>query len=313
MLSRNYVTSARKERFRKNKEKAQTLNELMTKLNKRKVYWIIKEMKKRELSVYQISKQMKICKWHVWRIYNRYLKTGELPFPNPPGRKPRCISDEEVNIVKRTHEENQGAGAVNIERILKEKGVKMSHNRIHKILINEGLSREQPKKKNRRKWVRYERKHSLSLVHTDWFEYKRKQYILYEDDASRLITGYGEFKNATTENSIKVFDSSVENWGLPKQVMSDHGTQFCANDEKVYLFTEHLKCRGVRHIKARVKHPQSNGKVERLVFTIKRLLDRSLTLDQAVKFYNEKRFHMSLENGHLRTPLQAFYEKKRNN
>jgi len=36
------------------------------------------------------------------------------------------------------------------------------------------------------------------------------------------------------------------------------------------------------------------------------------TLDEAVKFYNEKRPHMSLENGKLRTPLQAFYEKKRN-
>ena len=61
-----------------------------------------------------------------------------------------------------------------------------------------------------------------------------------------------------------------------------------------------------------MKHPQSNGKIERLVFTIKRLLDRGLSLDESVKFYNEKRYHMSLENGHLRTPLQAFNEKKRN-
>ena len=284
----------------------------MTKLNKRKVQWIVREMKKRDLSVYHIARQMNICKWHVWRLYNRYLQEGELPSPKSPGRRPKEISKEEVNLVKKIHEENQGLGAVNIERILKEKGTPMPHNRIHKILINEGLSKEQPKKKNRRKWVRYERKHSLSLVHTDWFEYKRKQYILYEDDASRLITGYGEFRNATTENSINVFDESVENWGLPKQVMSDHGTQFCANDDKIYLFTEHLKSMGVQHIRARVKHPQSNGKLERLVFTIKRLLNRGLTLEEAVKFYNEKRPHMSLENGHLRTPLQAFDDKKRN-
>ena len=53
----------------------------------------------------------------------------------------------------------------------------------------------------------------------------------------------------------------------------------------------------VNHIKARVKHPKSNGKLERLVDTIKRLLDKGLTLNDAVNFYNEERPHMSLENG----------------
>ena len=95
--------------------------------------------------------------------------------------------------------------------------------------------------------------------------------------------------------------------------MSDHGTQFCANEDRIYQFSEYLKQKGVKHIKARVKHPQSNGKLERLVDTIKKLLSRGLTLDDAVRFYNEKRPHMSLENGHLRTPLQGFYDKKRNN
>jgi len=29
-------------------------------------------------------------------------------------------------------------------------------------------------KKKQRKWVRYERKHSKSLWHMDWFEYEKK-------------------------------------------------------------------------------------------------------------------------------------------
>ncbi|MBI5159203.1 transposase, partial [Candidatus Micrarchaeota archaeon] len=65
------------------------------------------------------------------------------------------------------------------------------------------------------------------------------------------------------------------------------------------------------HIMARVKHPQSNGKLERLVLTMRGLLKWKASLKEAVKFYNEKRPHMSLENGHLRTPLQAFHEKLR--
>jgi len=298
----------------KKKEELRISQEYMKILNLRKIRWILRELKKGELSTYQIAKLQKVTPRWIRQLPKKY---AGIPLHKirilKCGRRPKEISEAEVNLVKKTHNDNQGAGAVNIERILKERGINIPHNRIHKILINEGLSKEQPAKKNRRKWVRYERKHSLSLVHTDWLEYRKKQIILYEDDASRLITGYGEFRNATTENSIKVFDESVEDWGIPKQVMSDHGTQFCANEDKVYEFEEHLKSKGVKLIKARVKHPQSNGKIERLVFTIKRLLDRGLSLDESVKFYNEKRFHMSLENGHLRTPLQAFYEKKHNN
>ena len=283
-------------------------------MNLRKIRWILRELKKGELSVYQIAKQQKVTPRWVRQLPKKYMG---IPLYKirilKCGRKPKEISEEESNIVKKIYNENHGRGAVYIERLLKEKGVEMSHNRIHKILIKEGLAQEEVKKKKKRKWVRYERKHSNSLWHTDWFEYKRKQYILYEDDTSRLITGYGKFRNATSDNSIKVFDDAVEKFGQPKQVMSDHGTQFCANEDKEYKFEEHLRSKGVKLIKARVKHPQSNGKIEGLIFTIKGLLSKGLSLNEAVKFYNEKRYHMSLENGHLRTPLEAFYEKKRNN
>lgn len=97
-----------------------------------------------------------------------------------------------------------------IEQILDEKGIHISHNRVHKILLEEGLAKEEPKKKKTRKWVRYERKHSLSLVHADWFEYKGWKIMLIEDDASRFITGYGKFRQATSENAIKVFKKSLK-------------------------------------------------------------------------------------------------------
>ena len=110
-----------------------------------------------------------------------------------------------------------------------------------------------------------------------------------------------------------MFDSAVEKWGKPREVLSDHGTQFCADENENYRFKDHLKSIGVKHILARVKHPQTNGKLERLNYTIFGLIELKGSLEAAVKFYNEERPHMSLENGHLRTPLMAFYEKKRNN
>jgi len=87
--------------------------------------------------------------------------------------------------------------------------------------------------------------------------------------------------------------------------MSDHGTQF------ELQFLEELKRVGSKHIKARVKHPQSNGKAERAIQTIKKLWKELGSFDNAVKHYNFKKPHMSLTNGKLRTPNQAFIEKQR--
>jgi putative transposase len=113
-----------------------------------------------------------------------------------PGRKPTPLTESEVFNVSLA-KSKFGLGAVNLETILTEQGAPISHNRIHHILKANGLAKTEPKKSKRRKWVRWERRHSNSLWHTDWFEYKGKQYILYEDDASRFITGYGQFLNAT--------------------------------------------------------------------------------------------------------------------
>jgi len=289
----------------------------MRTLNLRKVRWIVREMEKRELSAYQIARQQGITPRHVRRLYKRYrnLERHELNRKvclKHCGRKARPSTNYEINAVLEAKKQT-GLGATNIEKVLSEKGIKIPHNRIHRILLDNGLAKIEPKKSRRRKWIRYERKHSNSLWHTDWSEYKGSNLILYEDDASRLITGFGLFKNATTDNAIDVFKNAVAIWGMPKQLISDHGAQFCADENDIYRFAEFLKSNGTQHILSRVKHPQTNGKIERLFYTIKHLIEEKGSLEAAVKFYNEERPHMSLENGHLRTPLTAFHEKKRNN
>jgi putative transposase len=284
----------------------------MKKLNLRKIRWILKELKLGVLSIYQIAKLQKVTPRWVRQLPRKYAGISSYKIKLfPCGRKPDIIPEDEVDTVTGIGKAT-GYGAVTIEKVLAENGVRISHNRIHRILREAGLAQEQPKKSKRRKWIRYERRHSNSLWHADWLDYEGRQMILYEDDASRLITGYGEFPSATTASSIQAFDAALDKWGIPKQLLTDHGTQFCSDDEKEYVFRNHVTSKGTEHILARVKHPQTNGKVERLVQTIKRLLKRGMTLDEAVRFYNEKRPHMSLENGHLRTPLQAFYEKKQN-
>lgn len=103
------------------------------------------------------------------------------------------------------------ASATMIEQILDEKGVHINRNRIHKILLEEEFAKPNKKKQKKRKYKCY-KKHSLSLVHTDWFEYRGRKVILFEDDASRFIPAYGEFNSANKQNTIKVFKESLKYW-----------------------------------------------------------------------------------------------------
>ena len=97
--------------------------------------------------------------------------------------------------------------------------------------------------------------------------------------------------------------------------MSDHGTQFtsvsresCKNP-KPNIFQKTLQELEVKHIKARIK-PQSNGKLERVTYTLKRYYKHFGSWGKTIRTYNFKRPHTNLEiNGRICTPYQAYLEK----
>lgn len=280
----------------------------MKKLNKQKIRWIVRETEKRELSIYRIAKQQKISKMHVWRVFNRF-KQVKNPTLLKPGRQLTPLNYEEIELISKIHEEFP-MGATKIEKHLQWKGMQhIPHNRIHTILKVLGKVKTLDKKIRRKKWIRYQRDHSNSLWHTDYCELEEKEQLLsYIDDASRFIVGYGIFESATTENALEVFKTSVESHGIPKQVMTDHGSQFCSDEEKVFKFSETLESMGVEHIMAKIKRPQSNGKEERWFSTIKKLYYHfGKDIDKAVACYNSM-IHLSLDT----CPSEAYAQKKRN-
>jgi len=145
----------------------------MKKLNLRKIRWILREIKKNEQSVYRIAQTQRVSPRWVRKLAERFKDTPLYKVRlKEPGRKPIPIPKKEIEVVQLAKEKYK-LGAVNLETILKEKGTSISHNKIHKILKKLNLAKTEPKKSKRRKWIRYERRHSNSLWHTDWFEYKK--------------------------------------------------------------------------------------------------------------------------------------------
>jgi putative transposase len=277
-------------------------------------------MKKGELSVYGIAKQQKITPRWVRALWMKYLKNGEYPYPKHPGRKTIPLSNEERVEVKAIKRKHPLAGATTLEKLLVNEGKHIPHNRIHKILKEDGLAKNEPKKQERRKWIRYQRRHSNSLWHTDWFEPEQGEHILpVEDDASRFITGFGAFSRETAKNGVTVFEQAIKDYGCPKQTMTDHGPTFtsveketCKNPEP-NEFQKCLECHAIKHIKAKVKHPQSNGKVEKLGDTLYKLKREFGSWDATIKYYNFKRPHWSLKIEECETPFKAYIRKMRPN
>ncbi len=154
---------------------------------------------------------------------------------------------------------------------------KYPHNTIHRILRDEDLASEESRKGKKRRWIRYERTYSNSLWHTDYKLLDDGRWFLcYEDDASRFVTGYGMFDNATTENALRVLDQAIRNHGKPAAVMMDHGSQFYADEKEsqkkdASKFEKRLVELGIKQILA-VGRQQTNGKLKRLHGEIQRKL-----------------------------------------
>ncbi|AIY89303.1 IS481 family transposase [Geoglobus acetivorans] len=282
------------------------------KLDEKAIKWIIRE-KEKGTPTKEIAEIENITPRRVNQIYKQYKDTGEIPKPKKPGRPKKELSEEEIEAIKEAYEEYR-CNAVVLQTILKERGYRISKNKIHEVLRMNGYAKEEKNKKKRKKWIRYERKHSMELWHADWFFYNGKWIIAYLDDASRLITGYGVFDKATSENAIKVLKEAMDDYGRPESILTDRGTQFYASaGEKkakgVSKFEKFLAENEIKHIVGRVNHPQTNGKIERFYGTLEAKIKYFDTVDEFMEWYNHKRPHMSLNLDELETPYKAFLRK----
>ena len=121
-------------------------------------------------------------------------------------------------------------------------------------------------------------------VGTDLFYHKNVCYLLIVDYYSRYI----ETAKLSNESSTEVIShtrSIFARHGIPQKVVSDNGLQFSSIYYKNFT-TEY----GFLHTTSSPRFPQSNGKVERAVKTLKNLLKK------AEDPYN---------NGHVHLPFNS--------
>jgi len=271
-------------------------------------------MKRGELSVRQIAKLQSITPQWVNALYRSWKLTKKFPHPGKCGRKPRPVNIIVEELVLSAFSEYP-INALELEDVIQRSyGIRVPHNTIHKILRSHNLAMRQPSKEKRRKWVRFERKHSNSLWHADWTTLGGSWFVAFQDDASRKIVGYGVFPSPTSLHSVEVLKRAINENGKPKAILTGRDIQFYASaaggkERGGTAFQAYLKENGIGHILGRVNHPQTNGKIERFFGELKRKLHLFKSLDDFIWWYNNVRPHLSLKWDVLETPAQAFARK----
>jgi putative transposase len=266
------------------------------KLTNAKIIEIIKK-RNNEWSTNHIRKKFGVSERRVNQVLQYYREQGKAPqIVKRNGRPPRPIKEEEVRIVLNAYKTYRFSASLLEPIIKRDYGIHIPHNHIHKILIQNKLAKPLNEKLIRKRKIRrYERRHSLSLTHIDWHQRPMDGPWVFavEDDASRALLSLIECESPTTNEGIKGMDEALQH-GMIKQVLSDNGSQFTCNHpghREDSIFEQYCISKGVKHIRTKPKHPQSNGKVEKWFDIYERHRDSFQDKDSFLHWYNHVRPH----------------------
>jgi putative transposase len=296
----------------------------VTKLTDVRIAYLVRQSQRRPPleTVGQMAVRWGVSRRRLYQLLQLSREMGGTPLLKT-NRRPRAppLTAEEIRLL-REEWQNSPRGATLLYKALRRRGTPIPKMKIYRYAQSQGWVDPNPRKKRRRSWVRYEREHSGSRLHGDFHQSSptHPHCILWEDDASRMILSGGEFPTETTEVAVatlKVALTRAQSWNLRvDQVLTDRGTQFFFNPkagtaimparEGEGQFDRFLRERGIRHIVARVNHPQTNGKLERLWREYDRHRWRYGTVDEFIEWYNHA-IHGALWD--LECPAEAFQRK----
>jgi len=245
--------------------------------------------------------------------------------PAPKGRRRDHTARVEAagQAIEEIVKSNPEAGVSKVQGALFRQGfLNLARETVRKLLRGQGHPPQTVRFRRRNRPARtrtFERANPNDLWQTDIMTFMLKgQYRVYVigflDDNSRFITGWGLYRFQTNANVQEVFRAAIEKHGLPKEVLSDNGRQYHSWRGRS-KFTEMLTKLGIRHIRSRPYHPQTQGKIESFwrnllqeclqktpVSTFEEAKDK---ISEYVEYYNFKRPHQGIGN---LIPSDRFYK-----
>ena len=246
-----------------------------------------------------------------------------------PHTTPTRTPEEVELLILAVRAENPGWGAKTIHRVLERRGcqnlpcVKTVNNILHRYGC---ISPEESQK--RQPYTSFEKERCNVMWQTDFkgeFRMKDNNYcypLTILDDHSRYSLRIAP-RLSTVNVVIPVFTEVFQQYGMPDSILSDNGAQFAGFRKGYTQFEKWLIDLDILPIHGRIKHPQTQGTIERFHRTMKHELLNHTEIadieDAQTKFrlwqdkYNNLRPHEALgmrTPGEVYEPSQRQYESK---
>lgn len=235
----------------------------------------------------------------------------------PTERKDRGaqLPEEVKELIRSYRREEPTYGFKRIADLLKQKYlVLVTRKQIRGVLKEAGLletcdssfDKEPPPAKGSR---RFEAKYRGEFWQMDvTYVYIRKIPVLYlaviVDDYSRFCLAAELCQDQRAETLLGVLHNACTAYGAPKKLLTDQGSGFYSWSGEQTRFQEYLDDQRIEHLVAEPHSPQSQGKVERLIQTIREELltrvkfsgfaDAQAQIRSFVQSYNFERPHQGI-------------------
>ncbi len=183
---------------------------------------------------------------------------------NSPGRTAGEIEARVVAL-----RQQWGWGARKLQVLLEREGIHLGETTINRMIKRNDLLREEGA--HRPATGRYERSRPNELWQMDFkgpipLEDGQRCYpLVIIDDHSRYLIGLFALRSTQMEPTLRSLRSALQQYGLPDELLTDHGAPFWGTNNLLGLtqIAVELMNQGVKMIHGAVRHPQTQGKVER--------------------------------------------------
>ncbi len=258
---------------------------------------------------------------YAWK--SRFEKEGPAGLMDKPkGQRGSKLPDITRRSILMLKEDHPDWGCQRISDVLmRGPGLPASPTTVSKILYDEGYELvEQPTAPHPDKVRRFERATPNQLWQTDLFTFMLKRQnrrvflVAFMDDHSRYIVSYGLHASQSAALVIEVFRAGIASCGVPQEVLTDNGSQY-VTWRGTSAFAKELQRRGIQHVVASPRRPQTLGKVERFWGTLWReclqaavfidLADAAARIGHFIDYYNYRRPHQGLDG---LVPADRFFQ-----
>ena len=242
-------------------------------------------------------------------------------------RRPKSTANKtpeetELQIVQ-TRSLHPGWGAKKIKKALENKGCEMPCVKTVNNILNRYGCISQEESMKHKPYTRFEKESCNEMWQTDFKGEFRMQDGTYcfpldiFDDHSRYVI---RIKPSTSTANIVLptFREAFCEFGVPNSVLSDNGAQFAGFRQGYTQFEKWLMNHDVLPIHGRIKHPQTQGKIERFHramnqellkhYTPTDIQDAERMFDEWRDCYNNERPHEALG---MRCPSDIYVPSER--